>query len=303
MGVNSDMPEKNRESLQGILYALAAIVSWGTYFPFAKMLLLKLSPVVFLVFRFGFGTAILLLLSLREKDLFGFSRRDLLRLFSALAVGIILHQLIQVNGLIHTTATNTGWIITLTPPVTGIFAWLFLRERISKRQFTGLSVAMLGLVLFVSKGDLSRLSWFNNHGDVLALISVVTWSIYTVLNKPLLVTHHALSVATLQMGVGFLVFLPLGGKEIIIQARSLTPQEWLILVLIGIIPSGLAYFWWNSGLKRLSAFNTSIFLFIEAIVASLISFLALNESFTPGMGVFAGIMVVGVCITQTKSKS
>jgi drug/metabolite transporter (DMT)-like permease len=297
------MPEKNRESLPGILYALAAIISWGTYFPFAKMLLVKLSPTVFLVFRFGFGIAVLLFLCLREKDLFKFGRGDLARLLSAVTIGIILHQLIQVNGLIHTTATNTGWIITLTPPVTGIFAWIFLKERISIRQLTGLSVAMLGLVLFVSKGDLSRLSWFNNHGDVLALISVVTWSIYTVLNKPLLVTHHALSVATLQMGVGFLVFLPLGGMEIIIQARSLTPLEWLILVLIGIIPSGLAYFWWNSGLKRLSAFNTSIFLFIEAIVASLISFLVLRESFTPGMGVFAGIMVVGVYITQTKSKS
>jgi drug/metabolite transporter (DMT)-like permease len=77
----------------------------------------------------------------------------------------------------------------------------------------------------------------------------------------------------------------------------------LILILIGLIPSGLAYFWWAAGLKRLSAINTSIYLFIEAIVASVTAFFVLKESFTALMLFFAVIIIVGVYITQSQGKN
>ncbi len=286
-------------SFIGALYVLGAITAWGSYFPFAKMILERLSPEVFLIFRLGIGTVILLLLSRRLRKSFAVRRRDLLILIAAGCIGIIAHQMIQLTGLRYTTATNTGWILTLIPPVTGVLGWLFLKERITARQIIGLGVAILGVVLFVSRGDPTQLSFIQHYGDLLALLSVGTWSVYTVVTKSRLSRYDALPVSAMHMGLGFLFFLLLAGRDIPAQIAGLEPLHWLVIALIGVIPSGLAYYWWNAGLQRLSAVNTSMFLFIEAIVASLAGALLLGEAFTPSMALYAAIIVAGVTITQT----
>jgi drug/metabolite transporter (DMT)-like permease len=193
-----------------------------------------------------------------------------------------------------------GWILTLIPPVTGLIGWMFLKEAISLKQVSGLIIAMIGVVFFVSKGEPTKLSFVRNIGDALALTSVVTWSVYTVLTKSRLSTYDPLPVSAIHMALGFGAFLLIGGWGIPAEVVRLDGRDWVIIVLIGIIPSGLAYYWWNAGLKRLSAVNTATFLFIEAIVASLAGFLLLGELFTVSMVVAAFIIVVGVSITQAR---
>jgi drug/metabolite transporter (DMT)-like permease len=283
-----------------MLYVLAAITAWGVYFPFAKLILLKLSPVVFLVFRLGIGALVLSLMSVRLGKSFATRRSDFGFVVLAGLIGIVAHQLVQVTGLKHTTATNTGWILTLIPPVTGVLGWVFLRERIALKQVAGLIIATIGVVFFVSRGEPTELSFIRNIGDVLALVSVVTWSVYTVMTKSRLTTYDPLPVSAIHMGLGFVVFLLVGGWRIPSEIGTLDVLEWLIVILIGIVPSGLAYYWWNAGLKRLAAVNTSTFLFIEAIVASVAGFLLLGEHFTIPMVASGVIIIVGVWVTQTR---
>ncbi len=279
---------------------LAAITSWGIYFPFAKIVLIKLSPQVFLVFRLGIGALVLLFFSLKSKQKFNFTKSEWLSISLAGTVGIILHQLIQVAGLTLTTATNIGWILTLIPPVTGILGWIFLKEAVTLRQALGLIVAITGVLLFVSKGNLSALSFSGNLGDFLALLSVWTWSSYTTLMKPLVKKFEPVIITNLHMALGFFFFLLMSGKTIPGQINRLNLSEIIILILIGLIPSGLAYFWWAAGLKRLSVINTSTFLFIEAVVASVTAFAVLQESFTLPMLFFAAVIIIGVYVTQSQ---
>ena len=163
-------------------------------------------------------------------------------------------------------------------------------------------MAILGVLLFVSKGNLSALSFSGNSGDFLALLSVGTWSFYTILMKPLVKKFQPVIITNLHMAMGFIFFLFMSGKTIPAQISGLKSTEWVILILIGVIPSGLAYFWWAAGLKRLSVVNTSTFLFIEAIVASVTAFLVLQESFTAPMLFFAVVIIAGVYITQSRGR-
>jgi len=294
------MKHTTREHTIGMIYVLAAITAWGTYFPFAKLILLKLSPIVFLVFRLGIGAMVLLAMCLFLRKSLTTRRSDLVIILIAGGIGIVLHQLVQVTGLKHTTATNTGWILTLIPPVTGLLGWMVLKERVALKQIAGLFVAMIGVVFFVSNGKPTTLSLVQNIGDVLALTSVVTWSTYTVITKSRLSTYDPMPVSATQMVLGFVVFLLIGSTEIPQEIPVLSRQDWLIVILIGIVPSGLAYYWWNAGLKRLSAVNTSTFLFIEAIVASIVGFVLLGEQFTLPMIIAAVIIIIGVWITQVR---
>jgi drug/metabolite transporter (DMT)-like permease len=294
------MKAETRTHVAGMLFILAAITAWGVYFPFAKLILEKLSPMVFLVFRLGIGALVLISLGIHRGTSFAVRRPDLGIVLLAGLIGIVLHQLVQVIGLQHTTATNTGWILTLIPPMSGFLGWVFLREGIALRQIAGLVVAMIGVVYFVSRGAPTELSFIRNIGDVLALASVVTWSVYTVMTKSRLTTYDSLPMSGIHMGVGFVVFLLIGAWRIPSEVAALDAAEWLIVILIGIIPSGLAYCWWFAGLKRLSVIRTSTFLFIEAVITSLTGFLLLGERFTTPMVAAAVVIIVGVWVTQAR---
>jgi len=288
----------HRYRLVGLLYGLAAITAWGCYFPFAKLILKKLSPIVFLIFRLGIGAMILVTLSVRLRKSFRVKKSDTAGIILAGLVGVVLHQLIQLTGLKHTTATNTGWILTLIPPLTGLLGWIFLKEAVSLKQIAGLVIAMIGLSLFVSRGKPTSLSLVRNYGDVLALTSVATWSVYTVLTKSRLTRYDPLPVSAIHMGLGFAFFFLIGGWRIATEVAFLGTEDWVTIVLIGIVPSGLAYYWWNAALKRMTSVNTSTFLFLEAVVASLAGFLLLGERFTLPMVAAAGFIILGVYITQ-----
>lgn len=289
-----------RDSIVGSLLVMAAIVSWGIYFPFAKLILDKIPPTVFVVFRFGIGSIVLLFLTAYFRKPLRIHRGDIMFMIASATVGITVHQLIQLWGLVHTTATNTGWILTLIPPVTGLLGWIFLKERVSLRHIAGIVVASVGVLLFVTRGRPTSLSLGHNVGDLLAFGSVLTWSTYTIMTKSRLRGYHPLALSTIHMTIGALTLLVIGGWRIPAAAGVLTGTDWLIVAAIGLIPSGLAYYWWAAGLKRLSVINTSTYLFVEAIVASVAGFLVLGERFTGSMLVAAGFIVIGVYITQVR---
>jgi len=293
------MTMPRRDLLLGVLFSLAAIIAWGVYFPLAKIVLQKLSPEVFLILRLGIGAAVLSALCVAAKLRVVIARRDLWIVLGAGCVGIIAHQLIQVNSLRLTSATNTGWILTLIPPVTGVLGWIFLRERVSLRQVMGLVIAVAGVLLLATKGHPGQLSLVRHWGDVLALGSVLTWSLYTVMTKSRLTSYTPLLISALHMTLGFLFFLGLGAGRLGGEIARLTGNDWLLIILIGVVPSGLAYYWWTAGLKRLSAMNTSMFLFLEAIVASAAGHWLLAEEFTALMAGCAVVIIVGVYVAQS----
>lgn len=300
--MTSDSAATSSEQLIGVFFVFGAILAWGIYFPFAIMLLKKLTVAQFLVLRWGIGTVTLLILNISLRKSVRVKTRDWPLILAATMIGIIIHQIIQVNGLRYTTATNTGWILTLIPPITGLLGWVFLKERVRWRQLLGLTIGIIGVLLFVSQGYVRQLSFIENRGDVLVLLSVFTWSGYTILTKSRLRQYDALPLSLVYMAIGAAAFLILTLVQTGTYLPPLTVNDWMMIATIGIFPSGLAYYWWNAGLTRLSVINTSMFLFIEAIFASIAGALLLSESFTVPMVGFAVLIAIGVYVGQTRPR-
>lgn len=294
------MQPDDKARLTGTLCVLGAVVAWGAYFPYAKLVLQKISPSSFLIIRLGVGAATLYLLNIALKKSLHINRSDWLFVIITGGIGIILHQLIQLTGLKVTSATNTGWILTLNPPVAGILGWLLLRERVTVQKLIGLAIAMLGVALLISKGHLSELSLVRNWGDTLALISIGTWSIYIIMLKARLTSYEPLAISAFHMLLGFVFFSVIGGAQFVQEAGSMTATEWSIAIAIGVLPSGLAYYWWTTGLRRLSVIDISMFLFIEAIIASLTGWAVLGESFTALMVLATAVIIFGVWFAETR---
>ena len=104
---------------------LLAVIFWGWSFVFTKILLDYVTPIELMGLRFMIGLPFLYLVILKKKIKLEFDKKD----YSRLLVGgiiIALHFFIQISGLQFTSATNTGWIISVTPLILALLAFFFL---------------------------------------------------------------------------------------------------------------------------------------------------------------------------------
>ncbi|PWB74782.1 hypothetical protein C3F09_03595, partial [candidate division GN15 bacterium] len=132
------------------------VVIWGSTFVATKILLDFVNPAELLGLRMLIGLPILGLVVLVKRIKLQFEPREQMNLLAGSAV-ITAHFLIQITGLKYTTATNTGWLIAVTPLALAVLSFLFLKERISRNVVIGIIVATGGVMFLVSRGRFAQI--------------------------------------------------------------------------------------------------------------------------------------------------
>jgi drug/metabolite transporter (DMT)-like permease len=194
-------------------------------------------------------------------------------------VGVTVFNTLSYIGLQWTTATNAALLNSTIPVMVALASWLLLREPLSKRQALGVGVSLLGVLTILLQGSLARLlSLSFNRGDLVLLLAVALWAIYTLLLrwKP-----KALSA------VGFLAAIvcfglpPLGllyAVELSTGAGfALTGSTAAALVYYGVFASILAFLCFNHGVAAVGAARGSLFIHLFPVYTVLLSALTLGE--------------------------
>jgi drug/metabolite transporter (DMT)-like permease len=272
------------------LLLLVTVVVWGATFVATKICLAYLTPAEVLGLRLLLALPTLYALILARRITLSFTPREKRRLLLGSAV-LTLHFLIQITGLQYTSATNTGWIISVTPLVIVVLSYFFLKERIRANAIAGVAIATAGVLLLMSRGDFSSLGWLASPGDWLVLASAHTWAIYTVLSRNISRSHNAVAVAfafllpaTILM-TGYMVFTSDWGKF-----ARLPFEPLMAIVFLGVIAMALANWWWQKGVASIGAPKAGTFLYIEPLATTMLAVPLLHESF--GVFTLAGGFLV-----------
>jgi drug/metabolite transporter (DMT)-like permease len=281
--------------------AFLAVAFWGASFVATKLVLRELSPITIVILRFALGLAALIaIVNLKGKWAF-VPRRDLGWFLFLGFNGIFVHQLLQVNGLVSTSATNTGWMVALIPIFTALLAWVLLREPFGLIQVLGLALAALGTLLVVSRGEFETgaISLPATRGDLLVFLSAPNWAIFSVLSKRLLARYPPSFMITVTMGLGWLLLLPLfvasaGWREL----PGLSLEGWAGLLFLGLFCSGLAYVFWYDALKVAGAGHVASFLYLEPLVTFVVAMALLKERPVIGTLVGGGLILSGVWLVN-----
>ncbi|SYZ72967.1 putative Uncharacterized transporter AF_0510 [Candidatus Zixiibacteriota bacterium] len=282
------------------LMLLLTVAAWGMSFIATKAALGYLTPVEIVAVRLLLGTPVLYLVILIKKIDLQWRRSDMILLMAASAV-MTAHFLIQAVGLEYTSATNTAWLVATIPIFIAIFSRIFLKEKMTILKFAGISLATLGVLLLVSKGEIYSLGWLKSTGDWIILSSAVTWTIYTVLTRDLSRRYHPLSVTLL------ILILP----AVILNgyAASTTPisKLWnlpvsimLAMAFLGVICLGLAQWVWMEGLARKGATEVGVFIYLEPLVTTAAAIPILDEKLTLFTVIGAILIIGGVYMVQKK---
>jgi drug/metabolite transporter (DMT)-like permease len=279
---------------------LFAVVVWGFSFIATKHALNELSPVTIVFIRQLLGIVFLGMVAKRQKHSFSVKGKDLYWIIILAAVASV-HLWIQVTGLQWTSASNTGWIIGTTPVFMVMLSLVFFKEKISGMQWLGILISFIGLIILVSQGDLSSLDFITNKGDVLIILSSVTWAIYSLVNKKI-TFHYSPVMTTFYLFVFVSVMLlPFAvNKENINSVLELSSSGWISVLFLGVVCSGAAYALWAQALSEMSASKVGAFLYIEPFVTFFGAWLLLGEHVTILTLVSGFVIIAGVFLVNRK---
>jgi len=280
------------------LLLLAAVVIWGWTFVATKILLEELGAVEILAFRLLIGVPFLALVLLVRRVALRFARREIRALLLAAAI-LTGHFLLQLAGLMYTTATNSSWIIAFSPLAVVLLSFVLLGERIGRRGIAGIAIATAGILLLVSRGRLTELTWLQSIGDWLILVSAFTWALYTVVTRDLVRRCDPLAAAFgILFTAALLTVLLLLLVSDVAAVPALSTRGLAALLYLAIAGMAVGQWFWQEGVARLGAARAGLFLYLEPLATVALAVPLLGESFTAIMALGGGLVLTGVYVAQ-----
>ncbi len=191
-----------------------------------------------------------------------------------------------------TSSTNIALIYAATPmAIVAASAWL-LHERMSRAQWAGVVLALVGLLWVIAKGEPSRLLAVQfAAGDAWITAAAASWTAYSVLLKrwPSALGPGERLVAII--GGGLLVLLP---TTLIEAAFTTTPPfSWPavgLVLLAAVLPGVLSYGAYSYLQRELGASRTAMMLYLAPVYGALLAWGLLGE--VPGWHHLVGAALI-----------
>jgi drug/metabolite transporter (DMT)-like permease len=240
-----------------------------------------------LVLRFAIAFVVL---TARNRSWTQFRRVFSLDLF-LVSIPNALAFMVQFKAQELTTASKTALFVNSSPVFVVILTALFLKDRISPRQLIATTVAMAGVVVTSTRLDFSGFSVVN-IGDVLAVIVGLGWAVFILVSGKVVKKYGPFE---LSRGLYFwttVMALPLIAFEPTRISWSGAPA----LLYLALFPTVVAYIFYLKGVRSVSPIATSIIILIEVVVAFLISYFLLAESFSSVETLGVAMVMTGVVL-------
>jgi drug/metabolite transporter (DMT)-like permease len=227
------------------------------------------------------------------------TRRQLLGTMALGATGILAYNLLFFSALAVLPAGRTSLIVALNPIVTLLVAAAFLGERLSATRWLGVGLALLGVWVVVTRGDLSQLLQSVGKGELSMFGAVCAWAVYTLLGRRLLQGLSPL-LATLWAAIWGTLFLALLALRDLptLHASSFTLEVWAGLAFLGLLGTALAFVWYYEGIRQLGAARTVVFNNLVPIFGVLLGWLVLGEPLSVSLIVGGAMALAGVFLVN-----
>ncbi len=288
-----------KETAGTILALLTALVS-GFAIPINKMFVVDLDPLVFTAIR-------ALIIGLVFLTLSGFHVRLKGREFKKvpwkylLAIGIIgggLAFWFYFTGLSLTTAGRAAFLHKTLPIWVTLFAIIFLKERVSRKQFYALVSMLAGVIILYMARIGPAILWSNpSLGDFLIIAATIFWALENVIAKKAMLkgeTNYIVSFARMFFGalVLFGILVLLGRVDALL---TIGPQQLLNITISTAILFAYVFCWYWS-IKLINVSKASSILLLSPVISLILGAAFLGEPAPAFQLVGAALILIGAFV-------
>lgn len=261
---------------------------------FPVLVKLSLTPgLISAFYRMAIAGALILPYAIINKKLF-IPNKKLLIL--SIVCGVLFGADVAVWNIAiqQSTATQASLLTNLSPIWVGISSFLFLPNKPSKNFWIGTAVSLIGMFILVG---IDLVASFNfDLAFIFGILSGVFYSIYLLISKKVLseisvipfLTTSILSSAIFLGGLSYLTNEPFYG---------FSNAGWFVLAVQGVVCQLLAWVMVSYATKHMRATRVSLSLLSQALLASLLAWIFLDETISFEMIIGGIILLFGIRIT------
>jgi drug/metabolite transporter (DMT)-like permease len=291
---------------------LLMVVIWGTNYSVAKRAFDEIPPQAFNAVRVTVASVVFLAVihwagRQTRRSTVGLSRvfytperltlRDRVDLCWVGFVGHFLYQSFFIGGLSRTSASNAALIIGTTPVLVAVFSSALGLERISLVHWIGVAASVIGVYFVVASGGHSEAN--STQGDLMVVVAVVCWAIYTLGSGRLMARHSPLYVTGMTMAYGGLPYAAVMSPNVWrVSWTHVSPWAMAAVVLSALLALCLSYLIWYAAVQRIGAARTAMYSNLVPIAAMAVAVIWLHEPLSRIKLLGAAGVLTGVFLTR-----
>ncbi len=233
------------------------------------------------------------------------SRRELMALAACAVLGVVLNQVLALEGIVRSSSTEAGLIMTLIPVFTFALAAAVGQERFEVRRALGIPVALAGaLLLLIEPEGAAGLESSHVFGNFLMACNCLSYAGFLILSRrvlrsmpPLVLMGWVYLFATLSLAV-----LTPGEPLVPSGDPPVVRAAWLALGFVLAFPTLLAYALNTYALARLPASVTAVYIYLQPLIAGLAGALLLGEVPRPVLPFAAVLLFAGIALVTIRRR-
>lgn len=280
------------------LALLAVQLFFGTLPVVGKYVLQSVPAFAMVAFRIGGAALAFGLFQAFSKNGLRLEKKShywLFLLYSLL--GVVLNQILFINGLQRTSAVNTSLLAVLIPIFALVVSVSLKLDNLSIRKIFGIILAAAGVVYLIDPAKAS-FSSETTRGDLMIVVNCFFYASYIAISKRLIQKYGALKSMAWLFLFGSIITVPIGVYAMsAVDLPSVPALTWLAIAAIIIFPTILAYYLNAWALSRVAPSVVAVYIYLQPLIGFTSAVVFLNEHFTTrtiaaALLIFAGLFLV-----------
>jgi drug/metabolite transporter (DMT)-like permease len=292
---------------QSLTYVYVLLITsmalWGGTWVAGRVLAQSIHPMSAAFLRFVLASAMLAAMCCRAEGRMPLLRRDqILPVLFLGATGVFVYSYFFFTGLQTIPAGRAALIVACIPVCISILSAVLYGEAFGPVRVTGALLSLVGVSVVIADGNpLGLLSGGVSRGDFMILGCVASWTAYSLGGRAAMKSLSPLTAVTWSCLFGTLMLLGpavAGGLvEDLARARAV---DWACLAFLGILATGLAYYWYYQAISVIGASRAGIFINTVPVFAVIMGALILGEPIHLSLLVGGAMVVTGVYLTNRR---
>jgi drug/metabolite transporter (DMT)-like permease len=236
----------------------------GVYVGLSKLLVAAFPVFLLALLRFAIAAVAMLPWLPRRAGEPALSRHDRALLFWESFLGNFLFSICMLYGVALSSALAAGVVMSAIPAAVALLSWLFLRERIRRRDALAIGCAVLGIALLAqAKAPADGATGAGSApllGQALLLAAMFCEASYVVIGKRLTAKLSPRRISALINLWGLALVAPIGlWQAWRFDFGAVAAPTWGLLVFYAIAASMVTVWLWMQGLRQVPAARAGVF--------------------------------------------
>ena len=261
------------------LFCFLAIFLFSTIELVGKMIDKSVSPIAITCYRFFIGSVMLFIVYFIKGRRIKINIYDFLNMCLVGILNVCVSMYMLQLGIYYGQASLSAIIISSNPIFVGIFALVILKEKFGLSHILcwifgiiGLSLVIFGQYAFID--DSINLSL----GVMFSVLAAVTFGLYTVLSKAIILKNDILLFNAISFLAGGIVLFIMGLVSKQQMLFVLDIRNVISVLYLGVFVTGIAYMLFFEGLSGIKTVSGSVFFLLKPVFASILAIIFLKES-------------------------